>query len=129
MTRILFMISAGVFAFSACDSGGPEDQIAVTTSPLAAGKVNVCHKAGPHGKVVSIKVGAAAVDAHLAHGDHHANADGTCDEACEEGATQCSGTGFVTCSDGELVYRPCAPGTECRVSGDGILCDWPTALE
>jgi hypothetical protein len=33
------------------------------------GKVTICHKAGPHGKTVTITVAAAAVPAHLRHGD------------------------------------------------------------
>ena len=35
-----------------------------------AGKVTICHHAGPHGKTVTITVGAAAVPAHVRnHGD------------------------------------------------------------
>jgi hypothetical protein len=33
------------------------------------GKATICHKAGPHGKRVTITVGANAVPAHLRHGD------------------------------------------------------------
>ena len=33
------------------------------------GKVTICHVAGPHGKTVTITVAAAAVPAHMRHGD------------------------------------------------------------
>jgi hypothetical protein len=51
------------------------------------------------------------------------------DNSCSvEGAMACAGTeGFVTCDNGSLVYRNCAPGTVCvATDSSSIVCDWPS---
>jgi hypothetical protein len=60
--------AAVVLVFAALGGVG----LAQTTSSAAQyqyGMVAICHHAGPHGKTVGITVAAAAVPAHLRHGD------------------------------------------------------------
>ena len=112
------MAAGGLLLGSAAMAGAP--------------KVNVCHiPPGNPGNPQSISVGASAVPAHLAHGDHLVSAevcdgvDNDCDgivdddpggvgQACTVGVGACAETGAVVCADGarECDAEPGEPTTE-----------------
>ena len=45
------------------------------------------------------------------------------DCSCQHGEMKCGGGGgFDTCVYGNFIWRPCAPGTKCKVNGESIIC-------
>jgi hypothetical protein len=45
-----------------------------------------------------------------------------------QGAMSCYGqgtNGFITCANGQNVYRDCGPGTTCYPLNGGVYCDYP----
>jgi hypothetical protein len=45
-----------------------------------------------------------------------------------QGAMSCYGmgtNGFITCANGQNVYRDCGPGTTCYPLNSGVYCDYP----
>jgi len=59
------------------DKGKPQQSTTTTHGKGHAGKVTLCHKAGPN-KYVKVKVSKNSVKAHLKHGDVEPAADGSC---------------------------------------------------
>ena len=59
---------AALFAFAALGGVGV-GQSAIGMAQYKAPKIQICHKAGPNGKRVTLKVSANAWPAHQRHGD------------------------------------------------------------
>ena len=59
---------AALFAFAALGGVGV-GQSAIGVAQYKAPKITICHKAGPNGKRVTLKVSANAWPAHQRHGD------------------------------------------------------------
>jgi SdrD B-like protein len=117
MNRVFLTCVAalGVFA-SACDAS--DDEPSTISSAVTAAAVTVCHiPPGDPGDATTIEVGAPAVEAHLAHGDHL----GSCGSpvctpgstaACYDGATGTEGigachAGTATCNADGSAFGSC----------------------
>jgi hypothetical protein len=63
------VVFAAVAVLTLAALGGMGFTDTSTAAELQYGKATICHKAGPHGKRVTIRVSQNAVPAHLRHGD------------------------------------------------------------
>jgi hypothetical protein len=139
MRSFLFAVTLGLFAAcSVADESPLYGSIAETSAASKPPKAKICHiPPGNPSKAKTLEVGAAAVDAHLAHGDYlgectscNVGSSISCytGPAGTEGVGACS-AGTQTCSDG-IAYGPCTgdvtPSTETCGNGIDDNCDGQT---